>query len=63
MLLVIHQRLNLGISVIREGNHLAAVHGSYFGVTEHQIPLGRELSQLFILECVVEENLATGDEV
>ena len=33
MLLVIHQGLNFGITVVRKGNHLASSHGSYFGIT------------------------------
>ena len=63
MLLVIHQRLDFRISVIREGNHLAAVHGSYFGIALHQIPLGREFTQLFVFEVILKEYLVSGDKV
>ncbi len=63
MLLVIHQGLYFGESVIRKGNHLTSVHGSHFGVTGHQIPLSRELSHLLIFKCILEENLVSRHKV
>ncbi len=60
---LLHQRDHGTLPVIGKGDDLAARKGTDLGIAGQQVPLGRELAQLLLLESIFKEDFVPGNEI
>ena len=60
---LLHQRNHRPLPVIGKGDDLPARKGTRLGITGQQVPLGRELTQLLLLEGIFKENFVARNKI